>query len=349
MTNLLPLERFRRHTLVQLVARSVELFGQELRSYGKLAAVLMVPTALLSVWLLHDASHALSNLYEPMEQQQNSTNNAYNLQEAFEELEAKLFNGTVFLVVMILVLIAIVVKAAMIRTTVQAFLPSTPATTFINLRHGTSRLPHILCYSLYFALGYLVYTIVVAMVTAMLIGAATLLLRSNSMGVHLLYLLLQIVNVFMSYYITLILVFCMPIMVVERASAWQSLKRAWQMAAGHRGMILCAQLLLLVAIMLVFVLEMVLVADVTSLLIVQALTAILFWMPLGNILMTLLSLNVRIDKEGLNAQLLASELTKADIALGIIDKKDSAAAAAGAYQPVAVNDKEAGPEISMMV
>lgn len=330
--------RFHRHSLGQLLGRSVELLRQECVSYLKLAAMLVVPLIVFNAIYFEHLHALLTKLVEQMAQdaQQQQNNNGYNgntnnngaapsaeeqeLIESFVHMMGKLFWLFLFLA-----LLGTVVKAAMIRTTAQAFVP-TSVTMMTNLRHGLNRLPTMMLWGLLYVVGLIVYSLVVGITMAILVVVASALFNAD-VGA-LFHALLSLGNLFLTYYITLVLVFCMPSIVVERISAWQSFFRAWDMAQGHRCMILCALLALGFGSLLTFALEYVIFHGLgwNVLAIINGITS-LFWMPLGTILITLLYLNVRVDKEGLNAQVLTQELFQGDAALGI--KTSTSTTAAG--------------------
>ena len=346
---MLPSNRFHRHSIAQLLERSVELFFQELGSYAKLTAVLIVPTIVFNAIYFQHMHKLFTDFVAQIQKEEQADYPDENKEQAiindFAQNFFHMFTKLVWLVIFI-VLLASVLKAAMIRTTVQAFLPA-PVTLWTNVRHGINRLPQMMLWCLFYLVGLIIYTIAVG-IAIMIVMVLAILLLGQDAGL-IVYILLQLGNLVLSYYIALVLVFCMPLIVVERVSALRSFERAWDMAAGHRCMILCSELILLLAAMLVFALEYLAFAGMgwTVLAVVHGLTCMI-WIPLGTILVTMLYLNVRVDKEGLNAQVLKDELDKGDADVGLaggesispsIDPLVSASVAdGGSYQPLSLND-----------
>ena len=341
----LPEDRFHRHSLGQLLARSIQLLRQEWQAFFQLTAIVILPAVVFNAICfkhLHTTLMAAFvgvgveniNDYDNYNNNNNDTDQAAAaINDVSQQMMAMLRNVIwIFIVVMVLVTI---VKAAMIRTTVQSFL-RTRVSLATNLRHGVDRFPHMCLWFLIYVVGVIAYAIVVGIVLGLIMLVAYFLLGQDLASIC--YIVLQVGNLFLTYYITLVLVFCMPTIVVERVSALKSFVRAWEMADGHRCMILCTLLSLLLASIIFFAIEYLIFGGFgwTALAVVHGIS-LLFWFPMGTIATTMLYLNIRVDKEGCNAEVLKSELDKGDADLGLVPTSEHGA---DTYHTVPVHDDE---------
>ena len=208
----------------------------------------------------------------------------------------------------------------------------------------------ILCWSGLITIGFIVYQIVVTLVlvTAVLLADA---IGGDTLSI-IMHLLLNIANLVLSYYISLVLVFCLPVIVVERASATGALTRAWTMAQGHRCMVFCTLIVTLLAVVLVTIAEGIVLfilglgSSWTAWFGVYLLNN-LFMFPFSAISVTVLYINVRVDKDGLNRDVLHKEFRESEDDFVGNDPNNSmdvsVLSSTGDYQPVLLDDDGPAP------
>ena len=319
----LPEDRFHRHSLGQLLARSIQLLRQEWQAFFQLTAIVILPSVVFN-----------AICFKHLHNKNDTDQAAAAINDLPQQMMAMLNVIWIFIVGVGMVLMAIV-KAAMIRTTVQSFL-RTRVSLATNLRHGVNRFPHLCLWFLICVVGVIVYVIVVATVVTLIMLVPDFLLGQDLASIC--YVVLQVGYLFLTSYITLVLVFCMPTIVVERVSALKSFVRAWEMADGHRCMILCTLLSLLLVSIIFYAIEYLIFGGFgrTAWAIVEGIS-LLFLFPMRAIATTMLYLNIRVDKEGYNADVLKSELDKGDADLGLVPTSEHGA---DTYRAVPVDDDE---------
>jgi hypothetical protein len=206
---------------------------------------------------------------------------------------------------------------ATIRTTVQVYVQQqqdapqqrsfmSPSVVVLhNLRQGLPRLPSVICWFGLFFLGVNSYTIV----SYWVLGVSLYDIVDPAAYFDRIRLAYNIGWVYLLLLATIGL--CIPAIVVEGASPMYSFSRAWTRSEGHRFLILSTLLLIdgwLVRLAVGLTLD--LKGVFHNLWVHDLVYATLhsFFMPIGWIVMTVLYLNVRIDREGCNREVLIRDL-----------------------------------------
>lgn len=317
----LPADPFARHSIAQIYERAVALYRQECYAFLKLAAIIVVPGVFFNALvfrqyqvifqLLTTPPASSSNYNDPYASQQEQQAWLQDINEHMVRIMREFAVAMVFMG-----LLGTVVKAAMIRTTVQGFLGLPHANLVGHLQRGVRALPTVLLWYLLFLAGWMVYSIAVMIVIALVIFVFALLFSgagddAGGAVVLVVYVLLQVANVVLTYYIALVLVFCLPAIMVENASAFSAYERAWSMARGHRCLIFCTMLMFTLVSLLILLVEAVFTllltnGSWTALGIVTAVTQMIL-LPSATILISVLYINVRIVNEGCNRQVLLKD------------------------------------------
>ena len=302
-------DRFARHTLGQVLGRSLSILRQDFLSFCSLAALLAVPAAWINVCTLR----FLRDFESAMDEAGASDTNDYDpekAQEIVDEFLAKSleFVQHFFWAWILLTLLGAVVKAAIIRTTAQSFVQQS-LTLGSNLKYGVGLLPTIILWSLLYVFGFIVYIVAVMIVMLLIVGLAALLFPQEAAAI--IFVLSYVAVLATTYYIAMILVFCMPAITIERVSAVQSFARAWSMTRGQRCLIFCSLFILFIAAAGIGFLEAILVDTYSLSPTAQGLidsVASFVFIPLGGIVITVLYIHVRVVNEGCTRDILVKDL-----------------------------------------
>lgn len=302
------------HNLVQILWRAAVLWRQEVGTFLGLGALGVIPTAVGNyVFWKYCWRQVRSIELAPLR----SIRTTADMEAYTASLVTQVMDKTASVILLLvwgfllLSLWKAAVKAATMRTAAQGLLVSSQQqqqqiSLLSSLQHGAGRLPSIVAWFGLTALGIMVLVVLLAMLwvatekTLEGMGGSQGLVMAIASGFGL-------VGVILSYYIASILVSCLPAIVVERASPWGAMSRAWQLRAGNFWTIIGVLVVMSVVETGVTAATAAIPLDGFVSITINSLVSLFLW-PYIRAVVTVLYVKLRIDSEGYTKEMMAKEL-----------------------------------------